>query len=101
MNLHLVLHLLHHLLHSDGLSFILSMDLFFDMLLDIHIVESTDDLTHVLKVINGFPEFFELVVLDQLLSLVKVENERFQLILEDPLVVSKFVLEVAGDLGAV
>ena len=101
MDLHLVLHLLHHLLHPDGLPLILSMNLFFDMLLHIHIVESTDDLPHVLKVIYCFPDFFELVVFDQLLSLVKVENERFQLILENPLVVSELVLEVAGDLCAV
>ena len=96
-----MLHLLHHLLHPDGLPLILSMDLLFDMLLHIHIIQSADNLAHVLKVVHCLPELFELVVLYQLLSLVKVENERFQLILVDPFVVSKFVLEVAGDFSAV
>jgi hypothetical protein len=59
MNLQLSLHLMHHLLHPDRLPLILTMNLLFHVLLNIHIIQRTHNLTHLIKLVNGWPEFFE------------------------------------------
>ena len=79
MYLHLVLHLNHHFLHSNGLSFVFSMNLSVDMLLNIHSLYGTLDFHEIFKLVNSFPEFLKLVVTNQLVAIVKVKLERFNL----------------------
>ena len=64
MDLHLLLHLLHHLLHAHCLPFIFSVDLLFDVLLDIHVVEGALYRHHALELVHSFPELFERMIFD-------------------------------------
>lgn len=100
MYLHLMLHLLHHLLHSDSLSLVLAVDLLFNMLLNVHIIEGTDDLAHSLELVNSLPEFLELVILNQALTLVEVKDKGLELVLLYSIIIRQVVLEVPGDLGS-
>ena len=63
MDLHLLLHLLHHLLHTHSLSFVFTMNLLFNLLLNIHVFHGSRNSNHSLKVVHSFPEFFKGMIL--------------------------------------
>lgn len=100
MYLHLVLHLLHHFLHPDCLSFVLAVDLLFDVFLHVHIIEGANHLAHIFELVDSLPELLELVILDEALTLVEVKDEWLELVLLDPLVIRQVVLKVSGDLSS-
>jgi hypothetical protein len=79
----LLLHLLHHLLDSESLSFIFILNLLLYLILDVavcwHIVAEEALLIFGVE----FPEFFEIVVLNKLLTIDKIEVEIFDIERED------------------
>jgi len=72
MDLHLLLHLLHHLLHAHCLSFVFTMNLLFNLFLNIHIFHCTLNWNHFLEVVYCFPEFFKGVILNQFLAFINI-----------------------------
>ena len=83
----LFLHLLHHFLDSKCLSLIFALDLSFDLLLKIDFVYySTIGLSKLFELLKSFPEFFEIMVLDQFLSLYQIQLEFFNIKFKDSLI---------------
>jgi len=97
VDLHLLLHLLHHLLHAHGLPFVFSMNLLFNLLLNIHIFNCSLYWNHSLEVVYSFPEFFECLILYQFLTFVNIQHEWFQFKLEELFAIFIFVNKVTWD----
>jgi hypothetical protein len=62
------LHLKHHFLHSNRLSFIFSMNLSLDLILEINIYLPIVFQQFSFEIFNRLPEFFESVILYQALA---------------------------------
>lgn len=68
------------------------MDLTLYMLLYIHVIQTTHNLAHSVKIVNGFPEFAECQIFDKFLTFLEIKVEGFNLNLEDFVFVRFFIL---------